>query len=129
MATRTNNRTAVRSNPYANALESIPSVDERIEMMEFSVLQQRTGLKMQTKFQSEGQTFDWKAFKAQFQADYGDLSRKAILKELDEKFGLTGEDIRAAYKQQSSITRDRTRRSRQAEADPYADTDDEFEDE
>ena len=126
---KANNRTAVRVSPYANALESIPSVDERIEMMEFSVLQQRTGLKMQTKFQSEGLTFDWKAFKAQFQADYSDLSRKAILKELDEKFGLTGDEIRAAYKQQSGIVRDRTRRSRQAEADPYADTDDEFEDE
>ena len=71
MVTKTNNRTAVRSNgrisPYANSLNSIPNVDERIEMMEFSVLQQRTGLKMQTKLQSEGQTSDWKAFKAQFQ--------------------------------------------------------------
>jgi hypothetical protein len=129
MVTKTNNRTAVRSNgrtnPYADALDSIPSVDQRIELMEFSVLMQRTGLKMQTKFQSEGETFDWKAFKAQFQADYGDLSRKEILKELKEKFGLVGEAIREAYKQQSSITRDRVRRSRQAE-DAYDDGDDEF---
>ena len=127
MATRTNNRTAVRSNPYANALESIPSVDERIEMMEFSVLQQRTGLKMQTAFQAEGNTFDWKAFKAQFQEDYGDLSREEILAELDEKFGLKGKAIRDAYKQQSSITRDRVRRSRQADHEPDAYGDDEFE--
>jgi len=112
-----------RMNPYANALDSIPNVDERIEMMEFSVLQQRTGLKMQTKFQSEGNTFDWKAFKVQFRADYGDLSRKEILAELDEKFGLEGEAIRDAYKQQSQITRDRVRRSRQVE-ETY---DDEFE--
>ncbi|MBD2311232.1 hypothetical protein H6G20_06115 [Desertifilum sp. FACHB-1129] len=128
MATQRNSRTV---NLYANAIDQVADAKDRTKWMLLSVLKQRTGLKLSDQFKLKGIEFDWTEFKQQFDLDYSHLTSKELFELLRVKFGFKSlDEVRAAFKKQSQIRRDRQRRYSE-ELDDYLGTDsddDEFDD-
>ncbi|WP_155834875.1 hypothetical protein [Leptolyngbya sp. PCC 6406] len=85
---------------------------ERTRLMLLSVLRQKTGQSLSSKFRYEmNLEFDWSEFKAQFDQDYGELGAKQLLTLLSQYFGISSmAEAEEAFDQQSDRRRQRQTR-------------------
>lgn len=110
MVTQTRRRQSQTTQPAI--LANLISYEEKLRRRELAVLRDRVGneLYSKAKFEMNGAKFDWPAFKAQFQSDYGDLPLTDIRASLKTYYGFShAQEVAAAYDKMQDL-----RRARQA---------------
>lgn len=110
MATQTRSRRATQAAKPAILANLLP-YDEKLRRRELAVLRDRVGNELRSKAQFELKAaFDWTAFKAQFNADYGDMALTEIRGYLKTLYGFSNaQEVAAAYDKMQNL-----RRARQA---------------
>lgn len=111
MATQTRSRRATQA-VKPSILANLLPYDEKLRRRELAVLRDRVGNELRSKaqFEMQGAAFDWTAFKAQFNADYGDLALTEIRGYLKTLYGFSNaQEVADAYDKMQDL-----RRARQA---------------
>lgn len=111
MATQTRRRRATQAAKPAILANLLP-YDEKLRRRELAVLRDRVGNELRSKAQFELKaTFDWTAFKAQFNADYGDLALSEIRGYLKTLYGFSNaQEVAEAYDKMQDLRRIRQAR-------------------
>ena len=112
MVTQTRSRRTTQSTK-PSLLASLLPYDEKLRLRELAVLRDRVGNELRSKaqFEMDGARFDWTAFKAQFNTDYGDLPLADIRANLKTYYGFSNaQEVAEAYDKMQVL-----RRARQAQ--------------